>query len=601
MTPERNDEFDLAQLDSAEFLLFQDLINGAIRRSIKSFIPLVARASGGSIPIWIAHPEISEKLLKGLMDHWNDIRQWILFLHQEIIIQTNVDFDLRLDCKKSVLEFLGLVRDRLVMPWSQLITTDLEMMWLICDLWYLETKDSRFFTWSSDGTNQRESAVLNSCFLIAHEVRITLDWANILHSFHNDTELLASAALGHLDREISQGTLDLNCIGWDTHIISALSFRENIRLALLRQGAIKAAADVLALIVSKHWSADKRVVAARCMVNAATFLRVRLDDLDGIPFILQALDSALIPSLLKCEPLLPFADNPAGSHQPAIVLGDLLPSYTVYRSVVRPLSFIIDDVEKTRADAKVIKGGQLHEAWMRLKQAVAERRKFMKHDIAEGHHIQTCQNDKCGRAGETGTFKRCGGCLHAFYCSKACQRYDWGYGKHRFYCKMVHQRCDRTKGQVSAVCTKDLRFLDQVIISELRKHRDRIREHDLKINVIELNFLGGSVGITFDSKRVDPNPFKLKCACEKFANARWNKMIGKARDATESLVLVRAFIPGGMSRKIILQAIPLKRILEGEHNHGYYRWADRIEPDINLIYTCCGQESVKKDPEGLRG
>ncbi|KAF8835390.1 hypothetical protein BDN67DRAFT_1015605 [Paxillus ammoniavirescens] len=630
---------------------FDDLISGAIQRSIKSFTLLAAHANdercvpsqyqrmvavmyyqldankiprvqrredflletfeipficltglGVTLPVWLSHPEISSKLLEGLIHHWNDIREWILFLYKEIVIQKNVDLDLRLNCKSAVLEFLGLVRDRLVMSWSKMITTDREVMRLICDLWYLETKDARFFTWSSNGNNQRESAVLNSCFLIAHEMGTTIDWENLLCTFHSDTELIASIALRHLDREISQGVLDLNCIGWDMHIISALSFRENIRLSLLRQGAIKAATDVLGLIVSQHWVVEKRVMAARCMANAAIFLQVRLEDMDGIPFILQALNSNLIPSLVKCEPLLPFTDNAAARKQPALLLGDLLESYTVYRSVLRPITLSVDEVERTRLDANLKVGGQLHKAWMRLKEAVAERRRLMKRDIADGHHIQTCQNEKCARAGDTGTFKRCGGCLHAFYCSKACQRYDWQQGKHKPYCKMVHQRCFHTRGQMSSVQSKDIRFLDQVIISELKKHQLRISGHNLKIHVVELNFVGGHVDVTFDSKRVAPNPFGIRCACEKFANARLKTALEMAKNTKEPLVLVRAFIPGGMSRKIILQVIPLSRVL-GEEDHGYRR-GDSVESDskrLNLMYTCCGQESIKKDPASLRG
>ncbi|KIJ64621.1 hypothetical protein HYDPIDRAFT_112003 [Hydnomerulius pinastri MD-312] len=571
-------------------------------------IPFVClTALGVTLPIWLC-TEISTKLVKGLTDHWVDIRQWILFLYKEIISQHNVDIDLRLSCKTAVLEFLGLVRDRLLITWSRRITTDRGVMRVICELWFLETRDEQFFTWSSKGANQnqRESAVLNSCFLIAHEMDTTIDWENILGVFRGDTELIASAALRHLDREISQKPLDLRCVGWDMHIVSALSFRENIRLSLLRQGAIKAAADVLWLIVSQKWVGENnKVMAARCMVNAVIFLKVRMEDMDGTPFILQALDTDLIPSLLKCEPLLPFTDNETARQQPILVLGNLLTSYTIYRSVLRAMHPKIDAMGGTQMELNLIKGGQLHSAWLRLKEAVAERCWLMKRDIADGYHIQSCQSEKCARAGETGTLKRCGGCLHAFYCSKACQRYDWKYGKHKPYCRMVHQRYLRTNGQMATVQSKDIRFFDQIIISELRKHRARINTHRLKINVVELDFVGGNVDVIFDSRRVDPNPFGIKCSCERFAHARWVKIVERAKEAKDPVVLVRAYIPGGMSRKILLRVIPLGRVL-GEENQDHL-WVDEtklrlcLPNHLNLIYTCCGQESMKKDPEGFRG
>ena len=44
-----------------------------------------------------------------------------------------------------------------------------------------------------------------------------------------------------------------------------------------------------------------------------------------------------------------------------------------------------------------------------------------------------------------GRFKRCAGCLHAYYCSQKCQRYDWKNGKHKQYCMRIHQRFVRTR------------------------------------------------------------------------------------------------------------------------------------------------------------
>ena len=349
---------------------------------------------GVTLPIWLNQNEIWQRLAKGLSAHWPDLRRWVLFLYRNIIIKEGLDMDVRYTCKCAVLEFLGLVRDSLLMPWSKAITTDREMMRMICDLWFIETRDPRFSSWSPKGKAQRESAVFNSCFLIAHEMGTTIDWDNLLSLFQGEPELIATVSLCHLDHEISRkNELDLSCIAWDLHIITMFAFQHPIRLALLRQGMIKAAAEILDFVVDRKWEGDTRVLAARCMINAIVVLRSRIEDMDGLPFLLQALERDLIPSLLKCEALLPFAEQPPAHRQPVILLGEILLGYTVYRSILYPVTRAVDLVIAQRLEARLSKNGELYKAWKRLKDAVEERRRLVRRDVANGH-IQTCQNDE---------------------------------------------------------------------------------------------------------------------------------------------------------------------------------------------------------------
>jgi len=302
--------------------------------------------------------------------------------------------DLRLTCKTAVLEFLGLIRDRLLMPWSKSIPADREVMKMICDLWFIETRDPGFSSWSPKADTQRESAIFNSCLLIAHEVGTAIDWSNLLSLFQGEPELIATVSLCHLDHEISrENELDLNCIAWDLHIIIVLSLQENICLALMRQGAIKAASEILGLVVDREWEGETRVLAARCMINAIVLLKSRIEEMDALPFLIQALQRGLVSSLLKCEALLPFAEQPPAQRQPVVLLGEVLPGYTVYRSILHPLALAVDFAIRQRLDAKLSEGGELYKAWKRLKDTVDERRRLVRRDVANGH-IQTCQNDK---------------------------------------------------------------------------------------------------------------------------------------------------------------------------------------------------------------
>ena len=141
---------------------------------------------------------------------------------------------------------------------------------------------------------------------------------------------------------------------------------------------------------------------------------------------------------------------------------------------------------------------------------------------------------------------------------------------------------------MSGISCGDLRFLENIIIAELRKHRDRIIAHKLRTNIIEMDMSKGVVDIVFDSQRVNPTPFKIKCPCEKFSQARWTSLIERAKRSKEQLVLVRAYIPGGISRKVLLRSYELTRVLENDWNG-----ENKLEFPHRMSFTfaCCGRPS----------
>jgi hypothetical protein len=143
-----------------------------------------------------------------------------------------------------------------------------------------------------------------------------------------------------------------------------------------------------------------------------------------------------------------------------------------------------------------------------------------------------------------------------------------------------------------AVSNRDLKFLDRVIEDELLKHRPRIAGHGLKINVIELDITRGEPNITFQSRDVQPNPFKLLCRCEHYMNEKWKSMRQDAIRTDEPFVLVRVLIPGGISRKVVLRAIPLFKVL-GQP-------VQRSVVYATYLYTCCGKAGQEASNIPLR-
>ncbi|KAF8125943.1 hypothetical protein EV363DRAFT_1402021 [Boletus edulis] len=508
-----------------------------------------------TLPFLLNQQDLRQELATGLCAHWPDVRQWALFLYRNIIVKEDLEISHRRVCKTAVLEFLGLARESYLRAWSKSFPTDREVMKIICGLWFLEIRDPRFSSWDHRVYNQRESAVFNECLIMAFKHGVPLDWENILSVFQGDPKVIARVSLCHLEDEIlHEDKLDLCCIACDLQIVSALAQREDICVALMHQGMINAASDSLALMVDREWKGGMQAVAALCMINATAILRSRIEEMDALPFLLQALERGLVASLLKCEGLLTCLVQPSARQEPLLLLAEILPGYSVYRSVLHQLTLAVDATVRQGLDARLSKSGGFCKAWKRLKDIVDERR---------SGHVQTCQNDMCLKTSHIGRFRRCGGCLHAYYCSWKCQRYDWQTGKHKQYCTRIHQRFVRTHGQMSPIHSKDLKFLDQVILAELRKHRERLSAQPFKPTLVELNLVGGQVDIVFHARGVNANPFGTECQCELLSDARWKRIAEVVRGGKRPMVLVRAFIPGGMSRKIVLQAIPLTIVVEG--------------------------------------
>ncbi|KAG0698294.1 hypothetical protein DFH29DRAFT_941944 [Suillus ampliporus] len=527
---------------------------------------------GSTFFIWISDDKMSSGLIADLLRHWGDIRRWILYIYSTCIQAESLPINTRRDCKTAVVTFLALTRDRMLSSWSRKVVADTKIMPLIFALWNLETSDARFSSHTGQFNAYRESVVLNSCFLISHETKTPIDWDQALRPFGGQPPIVSRTALAHLSQEMARHYLDPECIAWDVHIITALSFRDDMRESLLNNGAIITVTHVIHLIVG------------RCISNAALFLRLRMQEMDGIPWVSEAIRSDIVKGLLRSERYLPFMDNDKARDAASDILHYILPAYTIYRSLLLPIAKAVDEVKELGLEKKLDKSGKLYAGW-RCLQETTERRKLLKYGGPDHVHVQTCHNDNCRKTVSTGTLKRCGGCLHTYYCSKSCQRHDWRRGKHKAYCTRIQERYAWSVGKMYGISNRDLKFLDCVIEDELKKHRARIANHGLKINVIEIDLTHGEPNITFDSRGIQPSPFKLLCQCEHYANDKWKRLRQHFGRTDDPIVLVRVFIPGGISRKAVLRAIPLFHVLGHpvRESHMY----------ATYIYTCCGRPGLE--------
>lgn len=348
---------------------------------------------GSTFYNWLSNDSMSNGLIEGLLKHWGDIRRWIIYLHTTCIKAESLDIDIRLECKKDVVKFLALTRDGILIRWSKKLVADTKIMALIFDLWKLETSDTRFSSYTGRSHADRESVILNSCFLTAHETKTPIDWDHALRPFDGQPSYVTRTALSHLSQEMARNNLDPECIAWDVHIITALSFHDDMRESLFRLGVITTVTKVIHLIVGRSFDSSDLTFAARCISNASLFLQGRMRETDGIQWVSEALRADIIAALVKCQRFIPFMDNEYAGDSPANVLHTIFPAYTAYRSLLVPIAKAVHTVKRLELDKILDKRGKLYAAWQCLYETT-ERRRVLKYGGPNQVHAQTCHNDK---------------------------------------------------------------------------------------------------------------------------------------------------------------------------------------------------------------
>lgn len=351
---------------------------------------------GSTFYNWLSNDTMSKGLIAGLMSHWGDIRRWIIYLHTACIKAESLDIHIRVDCKAAVVIFLALTRDRILSGWSKKVVADTKIMPLIFDLWKLETSDPRFSSYTGRSRADRESVILNSCFLMARETNTSIDWDHALRPFEGQSSYVSRTALSHLSQEMARRDLDPECITWDVHIITALSFRDDMRQSLFRLGVITTLTKVILLIVGRSFKSSDLTFAARCISNASLFLQTRMQETDGIPWISEAVRAGIIMGLVKCQPFIPFMDDDKAREATSNVLHSVLPAYTAYRSLLLPIAKAVDAVKDLGLEKNLDQRGKLYAGWKCLHETT-ERRRLLKYGEPNQVHIQTCHNDKVCR------------------------------------------------------------------------------------------------------------------------------------------------------------------------------------------------------------
>ncbi|KAJ7153523.1 hypothetical protein C8R43DRAFT_448806 [Mycena crocata] len=211
-------------------------------------------------------------------------------------------------------------------------------------------------------------------------------------------------------------------------------------------------------------------LVAKCVDLCAEHLCLILEKSIGFQPILGALDAMLLPLLVKCYSRTPQLFD-TESHA-ASLLTHTLSKYLIYSSVRDHVSKSFETVAASGSEALLVPESPFAAAWANFKTLATQRMQVQERPFRLKHEI-VCGNTTCRTSKARADLSSCSGCLRAFYCTKACQRYDWKYGGHKEKCISPSVAYpDRKNFPIS---TRDLRSTDEVLRQDLALHLSEIR------------------------------------------------------------------------------------------------------------------------------
>ncbi|KIJ17826.1 hypothetical protein PAXINDRAFT_167785 [Paxillus involutus ATCC 200175] len=549
------------------------------------------RSLASILPEWIARKAYAARTLSGLSDRWSPIHDWIIYLKTEYIDQESIDIGFRIVAKRCIVDFLGICRADSLGEMFNAVVTSPGIIAALFALWRLECQDRRFSPCLDDELPPpifNIPAILDSwmCTFAHHE---RWNWPEILRPFNGDGAALATTALDHLQHDIAQTSINYDRIIWDIHLMTTLSINDAIRIPLLNQRSMAILAGVITLMVDQHPTNKHRPLVAKCISYACWYIRAYMEATDGLPWVTQVVEAGILPAMLATEPWLKhLKDKNEEDWEPLfLLLGQMIPKYSIFRSALRPMIKSLRAIEATGLPAKLKTDGPLFKAWSMFEKVIRNRIGLFDRDEGNETHIESCQNAQCTKSGPAGSFKRCGGCLHVHYCSRECQTHDWKNGGHQKYCRDIQAR--RANGLVARLPTRDLRFIDKVIAYDLSIFSDRVNEvatiHNVNPVVVELDYTDIPMRIGVGSMHSMPAP--ETCQCDASMRQKWDHMVELAQKSSKNRILVRAFIPGGTSPKVKLQVLPLSRILP-DYDPANDEDISEFDNTFDHLYSCAG-------------
>ncbi|OJA17173.1 hypothetical protein AZE42_00235 [Rhizopogon vesiculosus] len=534
---------------------------------------LALRSLASFVPAWLTRSLYSTRLLNTLSTRWPIIREWLFFFAADHVYKESTELSMRILAKRAIVDFLSLCGHTKLQDLYSTVISSPGIISMMFSLWDLETRDRRFSHCVQDVDVPgpppffRISAMLDSCMSTFSKSE-NWNWPEIMRPFNNDAARMAATALDHLEQDLAEDPIDYDAIIWDTHLITSLSINDTIRIPMLMQHSMQKVTGVIAAMVSQRPPVKKRHLVARAISYACWYIRAYVEDTDGLPWICEVVEAGLLPALLEVEPWLSYLENDNEEDwEPLwLLLSNILPKFTIFRSVLKVMGKSVKAINAAEKVDKLETDGPLYKYWTTLEGLLMFRLNLLEtDDVDEIHRFFSSVTNLDQQAPLNAA-------QAAFTCITAAGNARLTTGnreaiKHIVAEYKLVEPILFAEGIMSRIPTRDLRFLDRIMASDLSLNSERISNTAEKLApeaaVVEIDYtcIPFRIGVGSIGSLAGPDT----CPCDTLMHQKWDTMVELARNSKtpEQKLLIRAYIPCGTAPKAKLQVIPIKRILPG--------------------------------------
>ncbi|KII85468.1 hypothetical protein PLICRDRAFT_317343 [Plicaturopsis crispa FD-325 SS-3] len=273
--------------------------------------------------------------------------------------------------------------------------------------------------------------------------------------------------LNRFNTNFYKSSAGLSSIKEDVSLLDTLCDCPEFCYRFLSQKSMHSITGLLTFVVDQPVIPSQSATLVEC-INACLQHYTRfLEAGDGLSWVRQAVEAGLLSALVSAHVIL--TDLGQDCTRIYTLIGDILPKYLVYLSVIRIASRSLKKIDSLGLEQKTKRDARFQADWESFRHLVHDRSR-LKGSLGKSA-VDTrmkCENPKCQKSEEDGErFLRCSGCLEMYYCSRQCQSIDWKTS-HRNICKETQRR--RSTGDDLPLSTSDSVFINQVFRDEVVRH-----------------------------------------------------------------------------------------------------------------------------------
>ncbi|KAI0049132.1 hypothetical protein FA95DRAFT_950006 [Auriscalpium vulgare] len=241
--------------------------------------------------------------------------------------------------------------------------------------------------------------------------------------------------LSRLQNALKEKRLAVDRISYYVNVLNTLARGSGhpLRHAILHEGGMAVVTKTLLKLSSTdHGFSDIIPALSACFM----FLHNLVEAEEGIPWVKQMIDEGFFQAYVNTSPL--FAKFNSNLQRITFSLvGDIIPRYLVFRTIVSVASPALDQLDAADVHAKIARSpARYQDAWDTMQRLAKDR--FTLRELADFMRKELGCCDYCRKPSSKTSLRRCSGCRTTLYCSQECQVRGWKKG-HKMECKLKQE------------------------------------------------------------------------------------------------------------------------------------------------------------------